>query len=43
MIEVDGRSLVFRVVVSDGSGPVGEATITRVVVDRAGFLGRLAP
>ena len=38
---VDGRSLTFRVTVSDGHGPVGEATITRVVVDRARFLERL--
>lgn len=41
LAEVDGRSLVFRVTVSDGSGPVANATITRVVVDRAGFLGRV--
>lgn len=40
---VDGRSLVFRVTVSDVSRPVAEATITRVVVDRAGFLARLGP
>jgi predicted thioesterase len=43
LAEVDGRSLVFRVTVTDGRGPIGEATVTRVVVDRAGFLERLAP
>ncbi|HEY3239820.1 MAG TPA: hotdog domain-containing protein [Acidimicrobiia bacterium] len=41
LTEVDGRSLVFQVAVSDGRGPIGEATITRVIVDRAAFLDRL--
>jgi predicted thioesterase len=41
LIGVDGRNLTFRVTVSDSNGPVGEATITRVVVDRARFLRRL--
>ncbi len=41
LAEVDGRNLVFRVTVSDGTGPVADATITRVVVDRAGFVFRL--
>jgi predicted thioesterase len=41
LAEVDGRSLVFRVTISDGTGPVADATITRVVVDRAGFLDRV--
>ncbi|MGH8990807.1 MAG: thioesterase family protein [Acidimicrobiia bacterium] len=41
LAEVDGRSLTFRVTVSDGNGPIGEATITRVVVDRTRFLERL--
>ena len=41
LIEVDGRNLTFRVTASDDDGPVGEGTITRVVVDRARFLARL--
>jgi fluoroacetyl-CoA thioesterase len=41
LVEVDGRSLTFQVAVSDGSGPVGEATVVRVVVDRGRFLERL--
>ena len=39
---VEGRNLTFEVTVSDGKGPVGKVTITRVVVDRARFLERLA-
>ncbi len=41
LMEVEGRTLTFRVTVSDGQGPVGEATVTRVVVDRARFLEKL--
>ncbi|MDQ3945766.1 MAG: thioesterase [Actinomycetota bacterium] len=43
LAEVDGRSLVFRVTLWDGRGPIGDATITRVVVDRSRFVERLAP
>lgn len=42
LAEVDGRNLVFHVAVSDSTGPVADATITRVVVDRTAFLKRLA-
>ncbi len=38
---VDGRNLTFREAVSDGHGPVADATLTRVVVDRSRFLERL--
>jgi predicted thioesterase len=41
LVEVDGRSLTFQVAVSDAGGPVGEATVVRVVVDRGRFLERL--
>lgn len=41
LVEVEGRNLTFRVTVSDGHGPVGEATVTRVVVDREKFLKRM--
>ncbi|MGH8974252.1 MAG: thioesterase family protein [Acidimicrobiia bacterium] len=41
LVEVDGRNLTFQVAVADERGPIGEATITRVVVDRARFLEKL--
>lgn len=36
---VDGRALSFTVEASDASGPIASGTHTRVVVDRARFLG----
>jgi len=39
--QVDGRRLTFRVTVYDGNGLVGAGRITRVIVDRAGFLESL--
>jgi len=39
---VESRRLTFRVSVSDGRGLVAAGKITRVVVDRARFLGKAA-
>ncbi len=39
--DVDGRRLVFEVVVRDGSGQIASGTIERVVVDRERFLSGL--
>ncbi len=42
LVHVDGRLLRFEVVAEDSDGTlVGHGQVTRVVVDRARFLGRL--
>lgn len=39
--KVEGRKLVFNMTVYDGDGKVGEATHSRVVVDKDRFLGKI--
>lgn len=39
---VDGRQVTFDVNATDDHGPVGQGTVTRVVVDRERFMARLA-
>lgn len=41
LIEVEGRSLRFRVSVSDEAGPVGEGEHQRAIIDRERFLARV--
>ncbi len=42
LISVDGRKLVFEVDAHDGVEPIGRGRHTRVVVDTARFMARLA-
>ena len=38
---VDGRSLIFTIVASEGDKTIGEGTHTRFIVDRERFLSKL--
>ena len=40
LVEVDGRRLVFRVSACDGSGPIGEGTHERFVIQNEKFLAK---
>jgi predicted thioesterase len=40
LVEIDGRRLVFAVMAWDQVEPIGEATHTRYMVDRARFLAK---
>jgi len=40
LTKVDGRRLLFEVVVTDGSGTVAEGRVERVLVDRQKFVAR---
>ena len=42
LTEVDGRKLTFEIEARDGAGPVGKAVHTRIVVDVARFMRKLA-
>ncbi|MDH3301906.1 MAG: thioesterase family protein [Acidimicrobiia bacterium] len=38
---VDGRQITYEVSAVDDNGPIGQGTVTRVVVDRERFISRL--
>jgi predicted thioesterase len=40
LTEVDGRRLVFKVRARDASGPIGEGTHERVIIDNAKFMAK---
>ncbi|WP_333795112.1 thioesterase family protein [Hyphomicrobium sp.] len=42
LTEIDGRKLTFEITARDDVEPIGKATHTRVVVDLARFLNKLA-
>jgi predicted thioesterase len=42
LTEVDGRRLVFKVRVRDTSGPIGEGTHERVIIDNVKFMAKTA-
>ena len=42
LIEVDGRKLRFRVAAEDESGPIGEGTHERFVIDVVKFMDRVS-
>jgi predicted thioesterase len=42
LTQVDGRRLVFKVCARDTTGPIGEGTHERVIIDNAKFIAKTA-